>query len=85
MKRFLQTVFVMAFIKQFSLYSSIVIKTFNEIVRGEEGTIPCGLLLRPAPQGLLLLCTGLALMPCNCVSLPLIKLTENSNCCHLPH
>ena len=34
----------MAFIKQFSLYSSIVIKTFNEIVGGEESAFPYGLL-----------------------------------------
>lgn len=50
MKRFSnQTVFVVAFIKQFSPYSSSVIKTCNEIVGGEEYTFPCGRLPQPAP------------------------------------
>ena len=31
------------------------------------------------------LCTGFALMPCNCVSLSLIKLTSNLNWYHLEH
>lgn len=71
-----QTVFVLAFVKQFSPHSSIVIKIFNEIVMEEECTFPCGLLFGP-PPGLAATLPRLALMPCNCVSLPLIKLTSN--------
>lgn len=66
----------MAFVKQFSPYSSIVIKTFGEISRGEECAFP-GSAVVASPQGLLLFHPSLALIPCNCVSLLLTKLTGN--------